>query len=141
VSVDVRRRTGTTELDDALGLVLDRMRGKFIERLRAVDLTPPSAITLKLLVQNGPMPLRAVADHFNIDASAVTWIADRLETRGLAVREPDPDDRRVKLLTITAAGRSMARSLHGGCDEFPGIAALSAADRSELARLLRLAFA
>ena len=134
--------SGTTELDDALALVMERMRGKFMERLRAAELTPPTAITLKLLHHAGPQPLRAVAQHFNIDASAVTWIADRLESRGLAVREPDPTDRRVKLLTITAAGRTLADSLHGGCaDEFAGIAALSAGDRTELARLLRIAFA
>lgn len=119
----------------------ERMRSKFIERLRAVDLTPPTAITLKLLYHDGPMPLGAVANHFNIDASAVTWIADRLESRGFAVREADPADRRVKLLTITDAGRAMADSLRGGCaDEFPGIATLSAAERKQLTDLLRRAF-
>ncbi len=83
----VHQHDGPTELDDAWALALDRMRGRFMERLRAADLTPPLAITLKLLHHDGPMPLRAVANHFNMDASAATWLADRLESRGLAVRD------------------------------------------------------
>jgi len=136
-----RQHAARSEVDDALALVLDRMRGSFLERLKAVELTPPLAITLKILYHEGPQPLRAIAEHFNIDASAVTWIADRLESRGLAVREASRDDRRVKLLTITKEGRALADSLHNCSHQFPGIAALSAADQSELIRLLRLAFA
>lgn len=139
-SATPRRTDGkVSELDDVLSLVLDRMRGMFLGRVRDVDLTPPSAITLKLL-SRAPMPLRAVAEHFNIDASAVTWIADRLESRGLAVRASSPTDRRVKLLTITDAGRVLASTVHASSTAFPGIAKLSAAERKQLAALLRRAF-
>jgi len=129
-----------SELDDALSIVLERMRRTFIPRLRAVDLTPPTAITLRLL-SAGPLPLGLVAEHFNIDASAVTWIADRLESRGLAVRESSPNDRRVKLLTLTDEGRALVTTLQPRATEFPGIATLSATERKQLADLLRRAFA
>ena len=99
-------RQKPSELDDALSLVLDRMRSTFITRIREFDLTPPTAITVKLLAK-GPIPLGLIADHFNIDASAVTWIADRLQSRGLAVREPSPNDRRVKLPPLTDQGRAL----------------------------------
>lgn len=128
------------ELDDVLSLVLDRMRAMFLARLREVDLTPPSAITLKLL-SHEPMPLGAVAEHFNIDPSAVTWIADRLESRGLATRASSPTDRRVKLLTITDDGRALVNTLHACSTAFPGFATLSAAERKQLTALLRRAFA
>src|SRR5581483_12334489 len=41
------------------------------------------------------------------DPSFVTGVADMLEKRGLAVREPDPADRRVKRLVLTSAGLDM----------------------------------
>jgi len=135
-----RTESKVSELDDALSLVLDRMRAMFLGRLRDVDLTPPSAITLKLLSYE-PMPLGAVAQHFSIDASAVTWIADRLESRGLAVRASSPTDRRVRLLTITDAGRALVNTLHACSAAFPGFATLSAAERKQLTALLRRAFA
>ncbi len=133
-------RPTPSELDDALSLVFDRMRSTFMTRIREVDLTPPTAITLKLLAR-GPMPLGVVAEHFNIDASAVTWIADRLESRGLAAREPSPNDRRVRLLTLTDKGRALVTGLDACSDAFPGIATLSATERKQFADLLRRAFA
>ena len=116
-------------------------RARVGSALSVLGLTFAQAHALRLLDPELPLPMSALAERLFCDASNVTGIADRLESRGLAVRESDPADRRVKLLTITDAGRALADSLHGGCaDEFPGIAGLSGADRTELVRLLRLAF-
>ena len=39
-----------------------------------------------------------LADTLSCDASNVTGLVDRLESRGLVRRQPSPDDRRVKVL-------------------------------------------
>ena len=72
------------------------------------------------------------------DPSFVTSIADTLEARGLVVREPDPADRRVKKLRLTAKGRSTkSRLLAALADDLPGIRRLGASDREAFVALLR----
>ncbi len=130
-----------TALDDALGLVIARMRAIWHRRMRAFDLTPPQAISLRKLL-DGPLPMGAVAEVLSCDASTLTGIADRLEERRLIQRQVDPADRRVKLLALTDEGRKLVESIDGPfTTEIPGIAALSEAERVELTKLLRRAFA
>ena len=50
------------------------------------------------------VPMRDLADRLQCDPSNVTFLADRLEERGLIERRPDLSDRRVKLLALTTAG-------------------------------------
>ena len=128
-------------LDHALALVIARMRAIWHRRMRAFDLTPPQAISLRKLL-DGPMPMGAVADVLSCDASTLTGIADRLEERHLIQRQVDPADRRVKLLALTDEGRQLVESIDGPfTTEIPGIAALSDQERSELTQLLLRAFA
>jgi DNA-binding MarR family transcriptional regulator len=131
----------TAALDHALALVIARMRAIWHRRMRAFDLTPPQAISLRKLL-DGPMPMGAVAEVLSCDASTLTGIADRLEERRLIQRQVDPADRRVKLLALTDEGRQLVESIDGPFTiEIPGIAALSDQERSELTQLLLRAFA
>jgi DNA-binding MarR family transcriptional regulator len=124
------------DLDAALGLVMTRMRDIWHRRMRAVDLTPPQSITLRKLL-DGPLPMGSVAEVLACDASTLTGIADRLEERRLIDRQVDPADRRVKLLALTDAGRTLVESIDGPFTaEIPGFAELSEQERAELTRLL-----
>ncbi len=74
-------------------------------------LSPQQAATLWHLVPGEGMPMSAIAELLVCDASNVTGIVDKLETRGLAQRG-QAEDRRVKVLTLTEPGeelRSMMR--------------------------------
>lgn len=133
--------TDRSQLDDALALVIARMRDIWHRRMRSFDLTPPQAITLRKLL-DGTLPMGSIAEVLSCDASTVTGIADRLEERGLIQRQVDPADRRVKLLALTATGRDLVESIDGPFTaEIPGIAELSDAERTELTRLLLRSFA
>jgi DNA-binding MarR family transcriptional regulator len=128
------------ELNSALALVIGRMRAIWHTRMRAFDLTPPQAISLRKLA-DGPLAMGSVAEALSCDASTLTGIADRLEERKLIERQVDPSDRRVKLLALTPAGRELVESIDGPfTTEIPGIAALSPAQRAELTKLLLRAF-
>jgi DNA-binding MarR family transcriptional regulator len=128
------------ELDDVLAVVIGCMRDIWQRRMRALDLTPPQAITLRKLL-DGPMPMGSVAEVLSCDASTLTGIADRLEERRLIQRQIDPADRRVKLLALTEAGRSLVKSIDRPfTTELPGIEALSERDRAQLTQLLLRAF-
>ena len=78
-----------------------------------------------------------------ITSGAMTAALDRLETGGLIVREPNPDDRRSLTARLTADGRRLARKAARlrFADALESIAHLSAADRNRLAGLLSLLLA
>ncbi|MER8187815.1 MarR family transcriptional regulator [Kitasatospora sp. NPDC094015] len=68
-------------------------------------LNPSQAKALKAVQE--PVPMRALAGRLGCDASNVTGIVDRLESLGLAHRETAAGDRRVKIVAITPAGRTI----------------------------------
>ena len=47
-----------------------------------------------------------LAEANGVDAPYATLIVDKLEAHGLVERRPHPDDRRRKLVTLTAAGHN-----------------------------------
>lgn len=86
-----------------------------------------------------PMSMRDLAESLAVDASYTTVVVDDLESRGLAERRPDPDDRRRKIVAATAAGRRLARQSGQIFDEPPAaFAALSAGDLAYLDRIMRV---
>lgn len=86
--------------------------GAAIER-RAVAATGRDATTLDLLVRLGLAPerqLRAIdlCDQLKLSPSHVSRMLDRAEDAGLVTREPDPGDRRAKIVVLTPRGRAVA---------------------------------
>src|SRR5690242_734714 len=53
----------------------------------------------------------ALAEAIGADKSRIIGTLDELQSAGLIERTPDPDDRRVRLLSITAAGRRVRRAV------------------------------
>ena len=81
--------------------------------------------------------MRELAGRISCDPSQVTGIADRLEDLGLVERRPSPQDRRVKLLVVTAEGEQVAGQLAEEVNrDAPGFSALTDQERVVLARLL-----
>src|SRR5919197_1194299 len=72
--------------------------------LQRLGLTPNDSKALHTLDPDQGKPMRALAQALGTDASNATWIVDRLEARGLAERRTPPNDRRVKLVFLTARG-------------------------------------
>jgi len=54
-----------------------------------------------------PMAMKDLGLRMGCDPSFITNIADQLEKRGLATRESDPADRRVKRIALTPAGMQL----------------------------------
>lgn len=59
-----------------------------------------------LLLKESPLSLGQIAAAHGVDAAYSTIIVDKLESLGLVQRTLDPDDRRRKLVALTAAGRA-----------------------------------
>lgn len=100
-------------------------------------LTPNESRALGSLSVEEGRTMRSLADEWRCDASNATWIVDRLERAGLAVRRDQPNDRRVKLVLLTAKGARMKTNV---MEAFyappPELLTLDAADLSALEQLL-----
>jgi DNA-binding MarR family transcriptional regulator len=103
----------------------------------ALDLSPAQCYVLHLLDPEDPVPMGRLAETLSCDASNVTGLVDRLETRGLVQRRPSSYDRRVRVIALTRAGARTRAELQ---DQIAGGACalrkLSPADRRTLVRLL-----
>ena len=62
---------------------------------------------LFLLAQADNLSSRDLARTTSLDKVQVSRAADRLESKGLIIRETAPDDRRLRLYTCTQAGRDL----------------------------------
>jgi len=110
-------------------------RGRFIESVGELALSPMQAHTLRFLQQ--PLPMSELADTLWCDASNVTGIVDRLEARGLVERRASPDDRRVKLLCLTDEGEVLRDRVVARMEQPPPeLATLSSDEQRELRDLL-----
>jgi DNA-binding MarR family transcriptional regulator len=113
----------------------------YMESLTAeFDLTPMQAYALKLLSGGSPLVMSALADSLGCDASYVTSIVDRLESRGLVERRSAENDRRAKALIVTPAGAVLHHKLATRMEQPPpAIANLSREDQRELRDILQRA--
>lgn len=77
----------------------------------AFELSPAQCHVLHLIEPGRPLPMSRLAGKLSCDASNVTGLVDRLESRGLVERQPSLQDRRVKALQLTPAGRQVRSKL------------------------------
>jgi DNA-binding MarR family transcriptional regulator len=87
-------------------------------------------------------PMRAqaaLAKAIGADKTRIIGVLDELQERGLIEREPDPADRRVRLLALTAAGRRLHAAVQGHIRTAEEIllSQVTAADRAAFLRTLR----
>jgi DNA-binding MarR family transcriptional regulator len=66
----------------------------------------------------------------------VTFLADRLEQRGLIQRDTDPFDRRVKLVGLTSAGVGLRTKILRAAATYSPLARLAQEDQRRLCDLL-----
>ncbi|MFD8013369.1 MarR family winged helix-turn-helix transcriptional regulator [Streptomyces sp. NPDC058955] len=127
----------TLEVVELIGTVVARYHQEYEEAAATHSLTGAQARVLGLLTLE-PTPMRKIAEKLKCEPSNVTGIIDRLESRGLVERRPDPADRRVKLAAPTDEGRDTARrlrdSLHFAREP---LGELTAVERTLLRDLLR----
>lgn len=102
-----------------------------------LELSPAQCHVLHLIEPGRPMPMKRLAATLSCDASNVTGLVDRLESRGLVRRLPGSADRRVKVLDLTPAGARLRAQLIERMTAPPAsFGRLSAGDRRALARIL-----
>ncbi len=86
---------------------------------------------------DGPLAMKELGRRMHCDPSFVTLIADMLEKRGLARREPHPADRRVKNLVLTDDGVALKHTIESEISERMPWSRLDGDERSQFLALLR----
>jgi DNA-binding MarR family transcriptional regulator len=84
--------------------VFHRMHRAADERMTASGLSLARTKVLRHLSQTGPVRPGALASVCGVVPHSITDIVDGLERDGLAERQPDPADRRAKLIRLTDKG-------------------------------------
>jgi MarR family transcriptional regulator, organic hydroperoxide resistance regulator len=98
----------------------------------------PAPFMKAMHVMDCPMAMKELGKRMHCDPSFVTLVADMLEKRGLARREPHPADRRVKNLVLTEDGLGLKRRLETEfAARMPWNRALSEDERAQLLALIR----
>jgi len=112
---------------------------KYDRRPAVAEALGMSYIRAKALrrVAAGPVSMRELAAAIGSDAPYTSVLVQDLAERGLVVRAEHPDDRRVKVVTITPAGREAAERADEIQNEPAAVLSrLSAADLATLDRIL-----
>jgi DNA-binding MarR family transcriptional regulator len=102
------------------------------------DLTASRLAALATIEDLGPITLGELAAVEQVQPPSMTRIVARLEEHGLAVRQVDPNDRRIARVQITDAGRETLARSRTRKDAFLArrVARLSADERAALAGAL-----
>jgi len=124
-------------LADALYSVFNALQHSVNGLLAELNLTESLADALwQLDPASGPLSRRMLAERLHCDPSNVTFLVDRLEERGLAQRVENPHDRRVKGVSLTAAGIVTRDRLLSAAADSPLFAGLSPDEQQQLIDLL-----
>src|SRR5438552_17081351 len=101
------------------------------------ELSPAQCHVLHLIEPDCQIPMGRLAETLACDASNVTGLVDRLESRGLVRRRPSAEDRRVKVLDLTPAGSRLRTLLLDRMTTPPAtLKRLSAGEQRALVRIL-----
>ncbi|OMC55762.1 MarR family transcriptional regulator [Mycobacterium sp. IS-836] len=105
---------------DSISATLSRIvrlsvsRSAFARQASAADteLSQPSYILLRVLIDEGPLPIGRLATVAHMDVGMATRRVRALADAGLVTRRGDPGDGRVSVIEATADGVRAAGSLH-----------------------------
>ncbi len=85
-------------------------------RLRDLEVSNPEGHLISYLRSYGPCPVAQIRAVFGFKGSTLTGILDRLQMRGLLVREILPEDRRSYRLGLTPEGRRLGERIQRHLD-------------------------
>ncbi len=106
---------------------------KMAALVRRTGLSPGVVKTLMRLSRSEGASMGEMARAIGCDPSYITALVDDLAEHGLAAREPDPLDRRVKIVVLTTKGRRLADEINATLSVPP--ASFGALNRTELRQL------
>ncbi len=90
------------------------IRERTLDSWVKLDLTIPQLKSLFYISSHQKVNPSGLASGIRVTPANVTGIVDRLIEQGLLTRTPDPDDRRISWLSLTANGKTLINDLREG---------------------------
>lgn len=129
-------------LDDQIGFILrlaSQRHSAIFQRHATHGLTAPQFSVMIRLHDHGTCSQNHLGRLTGLDVATVKGVVDRLSAKGLVSTGADASDKRLTMLKLTPAGRSMIPALQrtgtGVTEET--VAALTQAEQKTLLRLLK----
>jgi len=139
-----KARSAAVDLDQLPGHNIRRLQqiavAIFLQETASLAITPVQYAALHAVAGTPGIDQRTLARTIGFDTSTIAAVIDRLESRSLVQRSASPDDRRVRLLTLTDAGRALLDEAVPPMLQAQArmLAPLPKAERSEFMRMLRV---
>src|SRR5689334_20998309 len=117
---------------EALRLHADR-------HIRSLGIGFSDFLALEALLHKGPLPVNEIGRLVHLTSGSITTAVDRLERKGMVERRNDPEDRRTRVVHLTAAGRKLIGCAFADHERALECAAsgLTPAERGEAVALLK----
>jgi DNA-binding MarR family transcriptional regulator len=131
----------TYVLEDNVGFVLRLVTQRHLAIFSARmsdDLTPTQFSALNKLLAAGPCSQGKLGRLTAMDRTTIKGVVDRLTLRGLTTTEPDPEDARLLVVSLTDAGRAVAERAIAMAKQITAetLEPLTAKERAQLLALL-----
>lgn len=105
------------QLGNEIAALMSRMtrsyRSGFVACADQLELGPGEAQALWLLSAGGAASTGDLARRLRVDPANASTLLSKLERRALIRREPAPQDRRKRIVSLTTKGRATTRALSG----------------------------
>ncbi len=101
-------------IKDIVGSIRKLIRAVYLDSQkmsRKFGLTGPQSLVLRLLLNKGSMSSAGLSRLMYVTPSNMTGIIDRLEKKGFVERKRKEGDRRVTLIILTDAGKTLSESI------------------------------
>jgi DNA-binding MarR family transcriptional regulator len=103
------------QLEQCVNFVLTKAQQSvhqlFKAELAPYGVTPGQYAVLKCLWDENGQTAKQLAERLFLDGSTVTGVLDRMEQKGLIVKQADPRDRRALQVKLTEKGRGLEEPL------------------------------
>ncbi|MFT4113449.1 MarR family winged helix-turn-helix transcriptional regulator [Silvibacterium sp.] len=109
------------------------------ESMERVGLGNSDFRVLEALLHKGPLPVNVIGEKVELTTGSITTAVDRMQEKGLVARRLQEDDKRVRLVELTAKGRRLIEKAYAehAIDMEQAAAVLSREERATLVELLK----
>jgi DNA-binding MarR family transcriptional regulator len=130
------------DIDQAPGHLIRRAQqiavAEFVRQTASFDITPVQFALLNAMIETPGLDQITLANRVAFDAATSGSVITRLEVKGWVRRQPDPQDKRRKLLFVTPEGMEAAKGMQSLVEQVQRniLAPLTVAEQAQFIRLL-----
>jgi MarR family transcriptional regulator, 2-MHQ and catechol-resistance regulon repressor len=134
-----QQKTEATHVFLVLWKAYRAMFAKSNESRKNLELCDSDFRVLEVLLHKGPLPVNVIGDKVELTTGSITTAVDRMEAKGLVARKNHPEDRRVRLVELTAKGRRLIEKAYAqhSIEMEKAMSVLSREERADLLELLK----